>query len=216
MKQNQKVSFGTGAALLGAFGLWTVLVRRVDVRPVGPLGSSVGMAVVNVWFHRLTGVHWKLYTLTDWLGLVPVAVCLGFALLGMIQLVRRRSLWKVDRDIRLLGGYYILVVGCYLLFEAVPINCRPVLIGGRLEASYPSSTTLLVLGVMPTLAEQINRRAKTSRVKGWTAGAAAAFSAFVVTGRLLSGVHWLSDIIGAVLLSLGLFFQYKALVQRMG
>lgn len=184
----------------------------VDVQAVGPNGSKVGFATFNTWFHQLTGVHWTLYTVTDWLGLAPIAVCLCFGCLGLCQLIKRRSLFKVDADILLLGGYYILVILGYLFFEIVPINYRPVLIGGFLEASYPSSTTLLVLSVMPTLIFQINRRRQNKTVKNVVTGFVVLFSAFMVIGRLISGVHWATDIIGSVLLSFGLFNLYQSAV----
>lgn len=155
-----------------------------------------------------------MYTLTDWLGLVQVGVCMAFGGLGLVQLVRRKSLWRVDRDILILGVYYVLVIGCYLFFEAVPINYRPILIEGRLEASYPSSTALLVLSVMPTLREQLCRRVKSVALKRGICGLAAGSSAFMVVGRTLSGVHWVSDIVGAVLLSGGLFALCRAAVRR--
>lgn len=97
----------TGTALLAAFVLWTALVQLVDVQPVGQNGTCVGLAAFNVWFHGLTGVHMVLYAITDWLGLVPVAVCLGFGAMGATQLVRRRSLFAVDSDLLLLGVYYV-------------------------------------------------------------------------------------------------------------
>lgn len=137
----------TGLALLAAFILWTVLIQTVDVKPIGPKDSAVGFATFNAWFHRLTGVHLGLYTITDWLGLVPIVICLCFGGLGLIQLIKRRSMLRVDADILMLGVYYVLVSFFYLFFEMVPINYRPILINGVLEASYPSSTTLLVLSV---------------------------------------------------------------------
>ena len=107
---------------------------------------------------KTTGVHRGIYNLTDWLGLIPVFICIGFGGHGLFQLIKRRSLLKVDRDILLLGIYYILVILRYLIFEMVPINYRPVLIEGVLEASYPSSTTLLTLSVMLSLMYQANHR----------------------------------------------------------
>ena len=157
----------------------------MDVRPVGVNGTNIGFAAINTWFHRLTGVHMGLYTVTDWLGLVPIAVCIGFGLLGLVQWVRRRSVAKVDRDIRLLGGYYILVIMGYLIFEMNPINYRPILINGAMEASYPSSTTLPVLNVMPTLLFQVNRRTTNKPVRRITAAFVILFSAFMVIGRLV-------------------------------
>ena len=207
-----KRNLTTGVVSLFAFALWTVLITLVDVRAVGPNGSTVGLAAFNTWFHRLTGVHMTLYTVTDWLGLVPIAVCMGFGCLGLCQLIKRKSLFKVDADILILGGYYILVIFAYLFFEMVPINYRPILIDGFLEASYPSSTTLLVLSVMPTLVFQVNRRCDNRKMKRIAMILVGLFSAFMVIGRLISGVHWATDIIGSILLSFGLFKLYQSAV----
>ena len=198
-----------GLALLAAFLLWTVLIQCMDVRPAGQNGTNIGFATFNLWFHRLMGVHMGLYVITDWLGLVPVFVCLGFACVGAAQLVTRRSLFKVDPDIMLLGAYYVVVFFFYLLFEAVPINYRPIPIDGAMEASYPSSTTLLVLSVMPTLGYQAVRRCADARLKRAAVIFSATFSAFMVLARLIAGVHWTTDIIGAMLLSGGLFAIYR-------
>ncbi len=210
MKKNQNVL--AGILLLVGFAVWTFLIQEVDVQPIGPNESTVGFAALNGWFHQLTGVHWMLYTLTDWLGLVPIFVCLIFASIGFVQLVQRKSLFKVDLDIIMLGAYYVLVIFGYLLFEMVPINYRPVLIEGFLEASYPSSTTLLVLSVMPTLYFQAQRRLSPNALRQTILIFSVLFSAFMVIGRLVSGVHWLTDIVGAVLLSSGIFLIYKASV----
>lgn len=208
MKKNQNVL--AGILLLVGFAVWTFLIQAVDVQPIGPNESTVGFAALNGWFHQLTGVHWMLYTLTDWLGLVPIFVCLIFAGIGFVQFVQRRSIFKVDLDIIMLGAYYVLVIFGYLLFEMVPINYRPVLIEGFLEASYPSSTTLLVLSVMPTLCFQARRRLTSNALRQAIRIFSVLFSAFMVLGRLVSGVHWLTDIVGAVLLSSGIFLIYKA------
>ncbi len=212
MKTNGKKALTIGIMLVFAFILWTILILRVDVQPVGQNGTDIGFAALNVWFHGLTGVHMWLYTVTDWLGLVPVFICIGFGALGLYQWIARRSLKKVDLDIILLGGYYILVILGYLIFEMVPINYRPIPIDGSMEASYPSSTTLLVLSVMPTLIFQVNRRSKSGSVRSAVAALAILFSAFMVIGRLVAGVHWLTDIVGAVLLSAGLYLLYRASV----
>lgn len=213
MRKTKRI-VSVGILLLAAFAVWTFLIQTVNVQQIGPRQSAVGFATVNGWFHRLTNVHWMLYTLTDWLGLVPIVVCLLFAYVGLAQLVQRRSLLKVDLDILLLGVYYVLVIFAYLLFEMIPLNYRPVLIEGILEASYPSSTTLLVLSVMPTLHFQAERRLKNSALRRCIDAFVVLFSVFMVVGRLLSGVHWLTDIVGALLLSGGLFLLYKASVLR--
>ena len=211
MKKETKKNFGIAAILLGAFVLWTVAVRLVDVQPIGPQGSTVGFATVNSWVHNLTGVHMSLYTVTDWLGLVPIAFAIGFALLGLIQWVKRKHLRQVDFSILVLGGFYLLVVAAYVLFEVFVINYRPVLINGCLEASYPSSTTMLVLCVMPTAIMQLNTRIKSKTLKRCATFGITAFIIFMVIGRLLSGVHWFTDIVGGALLSAGLVMLYHSI-----
>lgn len=201
-----------GCICIAMFVVWTVLIRVVDVHALGVNGTNIGFATWNCWFHKVTGVHMTLYVITDWLGLVPVFVCLIFGGMGLVQLVQRKSLFKVDRDIIILGIYYIIVIGGYLIFEMIPINYRPILILGRMEVSYPSSTTLLVLAVMPTLAEQVNRRMKNGVLKKMINIFLVVFSTFMVLGRLISGVHWFTDIIGGIILSIGLFCFYKAVI----
>ena len=157
-----------------------------------------------------------IYTITDWLGLVPIIICMCFGMLGLVQLVKRRSLLKVDTDILLLGAYYVVVILGYLLFEMVPINYRPILINGNLEASYPSSTTLLVLSVMPTLKYQADRRIANPMTRKAIVLFVIVFSSFMVIGRLISGVHWATDIIGSVFLSSGLFMVYRSMAEYTG
>ena len=153
-----------------------------------------------------------LYTITDWLGLVPLGFIMGFALLGLIQWIKRKHLSKVDYNILILGGFYIVVMAVYVLFETLVVNYRPVLIGEILEASYPSSTTMLVMCVMPTAIMQLNVRIKNNVLKRFVASAIIAFIVFMVIGRLVSGVHWFTDIIGGALLSTGLVLMYRAII----
>ena len=212
MKKNGKKQLITGVSFMLVFVIWTWLIQKVDVLPVGQKGTDVGFAAFNCWFHKLTGVHMGLYTITDWLGLVPVFVCIVFGGIGLWQLIKRKNLFKVDTDLIYLGIYYVIVIFGYLFFEMCPINSRPILIEGILEASYPSSTTLLVLSVMPTLVLQANRRIENRYLKRIIYAFTIVFSAFMVIGRLVSGVHWFTDIMGAVFLSTGLLYLYKAVV----
>ena len=212
MKKNGKRLLFLGSIFIGVFIIWTVLIQKVDVQPLGVNGTNIGFSKINCWFRQLTGVHMGIYNITDWLGLVPVFTCIMFGGMGIAQSIKRRSLLKVDYDIIFLGIYYIIVIWGYLIFEMIPINYRPILIEGVMEASYPSSTTLLVLGVMPTLIEQVNRRSESVIFKGTINAFVICFSVFMVLGRLISGVHWLTDIVGSIMLSLGLFCIYKASV----
>lgn len=212
MKTYAKKSLFSGLIFISLFTIWTFLIQLVDVQNIGLNNSNVGFATFNTWFHSLTGVNFTLYNITDWSGLVPIFICMIFAMLGLVQLIKRRSLIKVDLDIIILGVYYIIVIFGYLIFEMFPINYRPILINGFIEASYPSSTTLLVLSVMPTLVFQVNRRVKNPTIIKVITILSDIFSLFMVIGRLISGVHWFTDIIGSIFLSFGLFYLYKGIV----
>lgn len=210
--KNKKILI-TGITMICAFIIWTFLVKTVDVKAIGPEGSYVGFASLNGFFHKLTGVNFDLYILTDWLGLVPVCFMSGFAILGFLQLVKRKNLFKVDKDILMLGGFYIVMAAVYLFFENFVINYRPVLINGILEASYPSSTTLLVTCVMPSSAILLNRKIKNSGSRKTAVYLINIFTVFMVIARLVSGVHWVTDIIGGLILSAGLVFSYYSLTE---
>lgn len=202
--------FTVSVGLLAAFVVWTVIVCLVDVRPIGPGDTCVGLAGLNRFVHGLTRVHFVLYHITDWLGLVPVGVGMGFAALGLAQWIKRKRIGNVDFNLLVLGGFYLVTAGVYLLFEGVVINYRPVLINGHLEASYPSSTTLLVLCVMSTTLLQCNQRIRSRTWRRLASLAIIVFMAFMVIGRLVSGVHWFTDIVGGALLSGGLVTMYDA------
>ena len=206
-KLTRSVYFST--ALLTAFAMWTVLVCTVDKKAIGPQGSVVGFASLNSLVRNAIGVNFGLYTVTDWLGLVPIGFMFAFAILGLVQWIKRKKLLTVDADILLLGGFYLLLATVYLLFEIFTVNYRPTLINGILEASYPSSTTLLTACVMPTTAMILNKRTKRRPVRQFTAAACTLFTAFMVIGRLFSGVHWFSDIVGGLLFSVGFVLLFK-------
>ena len=199
------------AALWAAFVLFTLLLTCVDVQAIGPQGTAVGFATVNGWAFQLLGVHLLWYHITDWLGVVAIAVACAFAVVGLCQLIIRKSIRKVDRHILLLGGFYLVVIGCYLFFENVVINYRPILMDGSLEASYPSSHTMIVVSIMATASMAF--RALCPQKRKWCLAVdifAAAVIAVTVMGRLIAGVHWMTDIVGGLLLSAALVVLYWA------
>ena len=212
MKKTGKRELFAGLLFIAIFAIFTLLVQIVDVNPLGVNGTNIGFSTFNCMIHKLCGVNMTLYTITDWAGLVPIFIIISFGIIGLTQLIKRRSLIKVDADILILGVYYIIVATIYVVFEMMSINFRPILINGFMEVSYPSSTTLLVLSVMPTLAEQTSRRYKNSKVKISMYAFTATFSVFMVIGRLISGVHWFTDILGSVIMSVGLYCTYKGFV----
>ena len=198
-----------GCIWLLCFAIFTLLVKTVDVQSIGAEGSLVGFATGNRWVKDVIGVHLWWYHVTDWLGLLSVGVGLGFAALGAVQLFRRRSLWQVDRDILWLGVLYLVMGACYLLFERFPVNYRPVILDGSLESSYPSSHTLLTICVMATAIFQGKKRLQ-GKLRRWAVGFCIGVLVVTVVGRVIAGVHWVTDILGAILLGMSLVELYRA------
>ena len=208
MISTAKKSIITGFTFLITFVIFTLFVQTIDLQITPSTNTYIGFFTINIWFHNFTGVNMSLYDLTDWLSIIPLTVCLFHGMQGLCQLITRKNIFKVDGHILISGIYYVVVILCFVIFETFPVNYRPVLINGVCEASYPSSTTLLVLTVMPAFIFKL-RIESTSKI---IPAIATAYTVVMVTARLFSGVHWLTDIIGGILLSAGLFYIYKGAI----
>ena len=193
-----------------------VLVRFVDVRPIGPEGTSIGLSRLNGFFFRLSGVNILWYHITDWLGVAAILVAFLFAMAGFVQLIKRRSILKVDCEILALGGLYIVVIGLYVLFEIVIVNYRPIIMpdGIHPEASFPSSHTMLVCVIMGSAIMLIGKYVKEKRICRVLRGICAAIIGMTVIGRLIAGVHWFTDIVGGVLISIFLLSLFSEVLKR--
>ena len=188
------------------------IISTVDLQGIGPEGTAVGLASLNGAVRDIIGLSIPLYEATDILGLIPIAVAAGFGLLGLYLLIRRKSLGRVDKSLLALGVLYITVIAVYAFFEIVPINYRPYSVEGCLEASYPSSTTLLTVTVMPTAASQLSARLARGKPRSVALILLGVITAIILIGRILSGVHWITDIIGGALAGVGLDLLYGAYV----
>lgn len=214
MQRRAKTYFILAGALFLGFIVFTILVKTIDVKPIGPLGSSVGFAAINGFFFQRLGENLFWYDITSWLGFAAIAVIFGFAILGLVQMIKGKGLRGVDERILLLGGFYFLVLIVYAIFEFLIVNYRPVIVGQELEASYPSSHTMLVICVMVTAMLQFHHYLKEKKV--WLVAGdvmAALIVVLTVAGRLLSGVHWFTDILGGVILSASLIMLYCGAVK---
>ena len=213
MKRN--ITFQFGAGLLVLFVIYTVSLTVVDLQPIGPQGSCVAYAGLNKAVHELFGVHMILYHITDWAGVVAIFVAVGFAVLGLIQWIQRKHILKVDSNLLALGVFYIVVFGVFVLFEYHVINRRPVLINGYLEASYPSSTTMLAMCVLPTAMMQFRQYIRKMWLRKTVNIICGVFTAFMVLGRLVCGVHWFTDILGGMIFSAGMIFLYTGVMNML-
>lgn len=215
---NAKRCFIISTALLVAFFVLILLLYTVDRGAYVITGSAgrfeieIGLKAINVAVADSVPYNSFWYDLSEILGVLCLLLAGGFAVFGIIQLVTRKSLKKVDKKIYLLAAFYVLIAVLYAFFEIVIINYRPALLTGEKEASFPSSHTVLSLCVCLSSVTVLGYYVKNKKVLCAANIALAALGALTVFARALSGVHWLTDIIGGVLLSFALWFAFKASV----
>lgn len=184
--------------------IYTILVKYIDVQAIGPKDSLVGFATINKFIFNFTGVNMEWYSITDWLGFVPLVIAFIYAVIGSTQMIKRKSILKVDKEILGLVVFYIIVIGLYIFFETYIINYRPTLINGILEVSYPSSHTLLSICICGS-SLMINKYLFSNKNFFKVENIISILSILVIViGRFISGVHWFTDIVGAILISIAL------------
>lgn len=187
--------------------VYTILVKIIDVAPIGPNNSQVGFSKINSFFHNLLGSNMTIYKITEILGIIPLLMAGIYAIIGLVELIKRKSLTKVDYEIYALAGLYVVVLGLYIFFEKCIINYRPILIDGVLEASYPSSHTLMALCICGS-SIIVNKRIFHKKIFNLENKLSIFLMITIILGRFISGVHWFSDIIGAIFISLALLSSF--------
>ena len=215
MNQKAKKYFMIGGALCVLFVLFTALVAVVDVQPIGPEGTKIGFATINKFVFETIGVHLAWYEITDWLGKIALLLAACFAVTGAYQLIKRKSIQKIDKEILLIGALYVVVVACYVLFELFVINYRPVILETSPEASYPSSHTMLTICIAATAYAPLHMFfGERKKLRLCADVALGLLMVVTVVGRLISGVHWFTDIVGGVLLALALVMLYWGALKK--
>ena len=214
MKNKIRNNYISAIIFLVLFVLFTVLVKTVDVKPAGPQGSLIGLSAVNTFVFDSLGQNGVRYAVSEGIGYLALLVAFSFAVLGVLQMFRRKSVLKIDADILALGALYLVTAIAYVLFETVIINYRPVLVGGLLEASYPSSHMMLVVTILGSAIIQSDKRIKSECLKKIVNAVLFIGIFATAVGRVASGMHWITDVAGALLLSLFLVLTYYSVVKH--
>lgn len=209
MKKNKVINI----ILIFVAIIFTILVKIIDVKPVGVNGTNIGFQTINKKVFESIGVSNTWYNITEVLGIISILIALTYAFIGLAQLIKRKNIFKVDREIIALGIFYITIIIFYIFFEKVIINYRPILVEGTLEASYPSSHTLLSICVCQS-AIIINKRLYKNKLTKYINIFLILLIILTVLGRLLSGYHWLTDIIGGILISQALICTFYNILER--
>lgn len=200
-----------GVVCLVLFALLAALLLTVDRAPIAGDGSLVGLASLNASAHSLLRESHLAETLSNVLLVVPLASMLALAVMGIRQIVVRRSLAGVSRDLWFLLGLYVVMLVLYVLFNHVSINNRPLLQDGVCEPSFPSSHTLLAVTTLGAAMVQAGQRMRKGGARTTVVAVCAVAMAALVIARALSGVHWATDILGGILLGAALVAFYRAI-----
>lgn len=210
----KKISLSCVFAVL--FLVLIVLVRTVDVAAIGPVGTEVGLSHLNQAFAELTGVNMGWYELTEVFGDIAIFTALFFVGVGICELLRRRDFKKVDKELYALGLLYLAVGVLYILFEFVIVNRRPILMDGETfpEASFPSTHTMIICTVMGSTIMVLKKFIKNDKLRLCLQYVCAILLIVTVIGRLVSGVHWFTDILGGILISTALLFLFAAALEK--
>ena len=215
MNKKSKKEFMIAGGLLFVFILFTVAVMKVDVAAIGPKDSLVGLSKINDFMFKKLGTHPIWDMITEVLLVTAFLIVLLFGVIGIKQLIERKSLWKVDHGILLLAVFYVFLAAFYELFEVVVVNYRPILEDGELAASFPSSHTMLICSIVGSAMVLFDRMLTNKVVRNVVEIIGGIILILAVMGRLLAGVHWFTDILGGVLLSAALVMFYDASVVYM-
>lgn len=192
--------------------IYTILVKYVDVAPIGPKASNVGFSTLNKFVFNFLGRSNIWYNITEVLGMISILIALFYALIGLYKLIKNKSILKIDKEIIILGLFYFVVLLVYLFFEKVIINYRPVLVKGVLEASYPSSHTMLSICICLSAMIINNKLYKSMRIYKIINTLSIIIMITTTVGRLLSGMHWISDILGGIIISICLSYIFKTVI----
>lgn len=200
------------AALFAITVIYTLLIMFVDKKPIGPEGTSVGFAAVNGFFHNMLPYNHTFYIISYALLFIGFAAVFVFAVVGIMQLVKRKSLLKVDRYLLGLGVLYIAVLILYVAFEKIPINYRPMIVPGEteLETSYPSSHTFAFCSICLSAVYVFKYMISDVKMRRILSICSFALMVVGVLSRFLSGVHWFTDIVGGILFSVTMVSLYVA------
>ena len=210
MKRVPKESLRTALLMTLAAVLATILAAVVDVQPVGVEGTKLGFATINTDFFARHGQNETFYKLSKYAGYICFATAAGFAVFFLIQLIQRKSLSKVDRNLSVLIMLYILTASLYLLFDKVLIiNYRPVIRDKGLESSFPSTHVMIAWVVMVSAVDQWNIYIKNENLKIAAIACSLLVMLVVIVARMFSGVHWLTDILGGILIGDMLIAWYR-------
>ena len=173
--------------------------------PIGDLGS-INLRALNNGFRGLFGYEQggyfrSLYLITEGLGVVSILACLFWTGMGIKDLIKYRDINDVDKSIFATWLLYVLALIVWRVTLKISVSYAPVSVHPKsaLVVSFPCGNTFLIIISMCSsiyligyFLEEKKKLVLALRV------ACIAILALGIIFRTVSGVNWLTDILGAI------------------
>ena len=173
--------------------------------PIGDLGS-INLRALNNGFRGLFGYEQggyfrSLYLITEGLGVVSILACLFWTGMGIKDLIKYRDINDVDKSIFATWLLYVLALIVWRVTLKISVSYAPVSVHPKsaLVVSFPCGNTFLIIISMCSsiyligyFLEEKKKLVLALRV------ACIAILALGIILRTISGVNWLTDILGAI------------------
>ncbi len=155
-------------------------------------------------------MQWEL--ITNVILVISILTLVAFATLGLYQWISRKSIEKVDRELRwMLLPLFLMAVTYFVFDKLLILNTRP---NGSGEASFPSTHVMVVATIffLTTLILHKYVKSKTTRI----ILEILMFVCISLTciGRVLANMHWSVDIIGGIAFAFVFSEIYYQIIKR--
>ncbi len=191
-----------GFSFLALF-LLLIILLSIDRATITFAGKEVGLSHLN----NLVSYKFDdtLDKVSDVLFYFSFSGVILGVVLGIMQLVKNKSLFAVDTKILFFGIFVILAIIFWLVFDkGLKINYRPI---DPTEGSFPSThvfmTTFFMLAAHNLLCSLFKGN---NIVKYGSLAVAIIFIVLVTIFRVSSGMHYITDVIGGLFIGLSFYF----------
>lgn len=201
MKKIFNLNIILGISFLFLF-CFLIILLQIDKAVIAESGKAVGLSHIN----KLATYSYDSdsSTFSNLLFYATFLIVLGAVILGVFQLIKGKSLKKVDVEIIVFGISIVVAAIFWLAFDKViKINVRPI---DASEGSYPSThvfltTFFLLMGRMLLLKYKDEKSIKISSLI-----LVIVYIIAMVLLRVSAGKHYITDVVGGVFLGLAFYF----------
>lgn len=155
-------------------------------------------------------MQWEL--ITNVILITSIITLAVFVFLGLYQWISRKSIKKVDRQLLWMPVPLILMVITYLLFQYVfVLNTRP---NGSGESSFPSTHVMVVATIFFIAMMILPKYVKSKPIRIILDVLMVVMISLTSVGRVAADMHWVLDVIGAVVFAFIFTEVYYLIIHR--